>query len=269
MNYSLRAVYRRVRALDLALILSVHLFIVSVYLLPEGVQNSLVLDYGSPSVFTVWSSAFVHRGFTHLSGNLETYTVLISLVYLWFTLAGEDRLFRYTFAGFLIPLPVIISTLNLSLLNLGTNAGFSGIAAAFNGALPFTLFLYLHNQVSEEIQPVHATALFMIALAFTSVTVSSLKTGAAILLVAGLMIGYYVYDIGLGELREALQVLQGCSALFFAALVSVLLFLVSPAVLFPAEIVRSSGVVNTFSHYLGMAFGFFGPTFYWLYREKI
>lgn len=109
----------------------------------------------------------------------------------------------------------------------------------------------------------------MIALAFTSVTVSGLKTGAAILLVAGLLIGYYVYDIGLGELREALQVLQGCSALFFAALVSVLLFLVSPAVLFPAEIVRSSGVVNTFSHYLGMAFGFFGPTFYWLYREKI
>jgi len=268
MNRFLEEVFDTVRVLDLALILSAYLLILFVYSLPEGVQNLLVLDFSDPTVFALWSSAFVHQGFTHLSENLQAYTLSVFLVYLWFALAGCKRLFRYTFAGFLTVLPVSISLINLSVLNLGTIAGFSGIAAAFYGLIPFALFLYIHEQISEAVEPGYATAVFIAGLAVASASISGLVVGGFVLLFSGLLTVYYLRMIGLDDCRGVIRFLQRSSIEWFFVLFSVLLFLASPVMLFPEEIVRNGSLVNIFAHYLGMAFGFFGPVLHWQYRMK-
>jgi hypothetical protein len=239
-----------------------------VFLLPESVQNSLILDYGNYSLFNLLSSAYVHRGFNHFSNNLAAYCVLIGPIYLLFVLADERKLFRYTFLAFLLILPFVIALSNIAALGSGTGAGFSGISSAFFGLLPVSLFLFIHNKVSEEIEPVHGVVLFLIVAAITAGTYSGVTTAAGILLCAVLITVYDIYQIGIDEVRGAAARLISMEGYFELVMIAGLLFLVSPALLFPHDIVKDDGAVNILSHYLGLVFGFFGPIIYLAYRRR-
>lgn len=108
-----------VRVSDLILILSVPVVLSAVFLLPEGVQNGLILEYGDPSVFDLWGSTFVHMGWSHFANNLVSYCLLIVPIYLFSVLSGEKRLFRYVFLSFLFVLPFVISLANLLVFDKG------------------------------------------------------------------------------------------------------------------------------------------------------
>ncbi|WP_246989468.1 hypothetical protein [Halorientalis marina] len=255
------------RVSDLALIFSVPIFLSLIFLLPESIQNSLILDYGNYSIVNLWSSAYVHRGFNHFSNNLAAYCVLIGPIYLLFVLADERKLFRYTFLAFLFILPFVIALSNIVALGSGTGAGFSGIGSAFFGLLPVSLFLFIHNKVSEEIEPVHGVVLFLIAAAIIAGTYSGVTAAAGILLFAVLITVYDIYQVGLEEVKEAAAGLTSMEGYFELVMIAGLLFLVSPVLLFPQDIAQGDGAVNILSHYLGLLLGFFGPTIYLFYRR--
>lgn len=255
------------RVSDLVLILSVPIFLSLIFLLPESIQNSLILDYGNYSIVNLWSSAYVHRGFNHFSNNLAAYCVLIGPIYLLFVLADERKLFRYTFLSFLFILPFVIALSNIAALGSGTGAGFSGIGSAFFGLLPVSLFLFIHNKVSEEIEPAHGVVLFLIAAAIIAGTYSGVTAAAGILLFAVLITIYDTYQVGLDELKEAAAGLTSMEGYFELVMIAGLLFLVSPVLLFPQDITQGDGAVNILSHYLGLLLGFFGPTIYLFYRR--
>ncbi|MFK5604770.1 hypothetical protein [Haloferax volcanii] len=260
-------VREKARISDLALIFSVPILLSLVFLLPESVQNSLILDYGNYSIFNLWSSAFVHRGFNHFSNNLAAYCVLIGPIYLLFVLADERKLFRYTFLAFLFILPFVIALSNVAALGSGTGAGFSGIGSAFFGLLPVSLFLFIHNKVSEEIEPAHGVVLFLIAAAIIAGTYSGVTAAAGILLFAVLITIYDTYQVGLEEVKETAAGLTSMEGYFELVMIAGLLFLVSPVLLFPQNIAQGDGAVNILSHYLGLLLGFFGPTIYLFYRR--
>ena len=255
------------RVSDLVLILSVPIFLSLIFLLPESIQNSLILDYGNYSIVNLWSSAYVHRGFNHFSNNLAAYCVLIGPIYLLLVLADERKLFRYTFLSFLFILPFVIALSNIAALGSGTGAGFSGIGSAFFGLLPVSLFLFIHNKVSEEIEPAHGVVLFLIAAAIIAGTYSGVTAAAGILLFAVLITIYDTYQVGLDEVKEAAAGLTSMEGYFELVMVAGLLFLVSPVLLFPQDITQGDGAVNILSHYLGLLLGFFGPTIYLFYRR--
>ncbi|MFC5280193.1 hypothetical protein ACFPM1_15730 [Halorubrum rubrum] len=255
------------RVSDLVLILSVPIFLSLIFLLPESIQNSLILDYGNYSIVNLWSSAYVHRGFNHFSNNLAAYCVLIGPIYLLLVLADERKLFRYTFLSFLFILPFVIALSNIAALGSGTGAGFSGIGSAFFGLLPVSLFLFIHNKVSEEIEPAHGVVLFLIAAAIIAGTYSGVTAAAGILLFAVLITIYDTYQVGLDEVKEAAAGLTSMEGYFELVMIAGLLFLVSPVLLFPQDITQGDGAVNILSHYLGLLLGFFGPTIYLFYRR--
>ncbi|WP_311173298.1 hypothetical protein [Halobellus ordinarius] len=261
-------VREKARVSDLVLISSVPILLLLIFLLPESIQNALILDYGDYSIFNLWSSAFVHRGFDHFSNNLAAYCVLIGPIYLLFVLANERKLFRYTFLSLLFILPFVIALINIAVLGSGTGAGFSGIGSAFFGLLPVSLFLFIHNKVSEKIEPTHGVVLFLIAAGIIALTYSGVTAAAGILLIAVLLTIYDIYQIGLGEAKNAAVELTSMEGYFELVMITSLLFLISPVLLFPQDIAQGDGAVNILSHYLGLVFGFFGPTTYLVYRRR-
>ena len=261
-------VREKTRASDLALIFSVPILLSLIFLLPQSIQTSLILDYGNYSIFNLWSSAYVHRGFNHFSNNLTAYCVLIGPIYLLLVLADERKLFRYTFLAFLFILPFVIALSNIAALGSGTGAGFSGIGSAFFGLLPVSLFLFIHNKVSEEIEPAHGVVLFLIAAAIIAGTYSGVTAAAGILLFAVLITVYDTYQVGLDEVKEAAAGLTSMEGYFELVMIAGLLFLLSPLMLFPQNIAQDGTTVNILSHYLGLLIGFFGPIIYLDYRRR-
>lgn len=255
------------RIRDLLLISTVPILLSLIFLLPESVQSALILDYGNYSIFNLWSSAFVHRGFNHFSNNLAAYCVLIGPIYLLFVLADEQKLFRYTFLALLFLLPFVIALVNIAALGSGTGAGFSGIGSAFFGLLPVSLFLFIHNKVSEEIEPAHGVVLFLIAAGIIAGTYSGVTAAAGILLFAVLITIHDIHQVGLDEVKGAAAELTSMKGYFELVMIAGLLFLVSPVLLFPQDIAQGDEAVNILSHYLGLLLGFFGPTIYLFYRR--
>ena len=260
-------VREKTRASDLALIFSVPVLLSLIFLLPQSIQASLILDYGNYSIFNLWSSAYVHRGFNHFSNNLGAYCVLIGPIYLLFVLADERKLFRYTFLTLLLILPFVISLSNIAALGSGTGAGFSGIGSALFGLLPVSLFLFIHNKVSEDIEPAHGVVLFLIAVAIITQIYVGVTAAAGILLFAALLTIHDISQIGLEEVREAAAELSSMEGYFELVMITGLLFLLSPLMLFPQNIAQDGTTVNILSHYLGLLIGFFGPTICLDYRR--
>ncbi|TKX38082.1 hypothetical protein [Halorubrum sp. CGM4_25_10-8A] len=261
-------VREKTRASDLALIFSVPVLLSLIFLLPQSIQASLILDYGNYSIFNLWSSAYVHRGFDHFSNNLGAYCVLIGPIYLLFVLADEPKLFRYTLLTLLLILPFVISLSNIAALGSGTGAGFSGIGSALFGLLPVSLFLFIHNKVSEDIEPAHGVVLFLTAVAIITWIYAGVTAAAGILLFAALLTIYDISQVSLEEVREAAAELSSMEGYFELVMIAGLLFLLSPLMLFPQNIAQDGTTVNILSHYLGLLIGFFGPIIYLDYRRR-
>lgn len=255
------------RISDLLALASVPILLTLVFLLPAGTRNALILNHENYSILTLWSSAVVHRGFEHFVTNVVAYCVLIGPIYLLFALAGERTLFRYTFLSVLLLLPPVISLATVIAFGGGTSAGFSGIGAAFFGLLPVSICLFLHNEVSASFEPTHGVGLFLIATGFIALIYAGPLPAAGILFIALFLTIVSIYRMGPDEGRNALGELVSMTGYFELVLISGLLFLLSPFLLFPQEIVHDGGTVNILSHFFGFSLGFLGPTIYLMFRS--
>lgn len=264
-----REVREEVNITDILLMASIPLVLTLVFLLPDGVQTGLMLDYQNPTAITLFTAAYVHWGFTHFAANVTSYGFLVVPIYLLCLLAGERRLFWYVFLGFVLVFPFAIASVTLTATNPNTGAGFSGIVSAFFGFLPLSLFLFLQSRISDSIRPYHAVVLFLVTaghITFIYSGFASLTIG--IFLVTGLLARYYVSQIGVEELRNAFEELADAQPYLQLVLVSTLLFLLFPTVMFPETLVRDGAATNIIAHYAGFSLGFFCPYLYLLTRQR-
>lgn len=252
-------IFDNFRVSDIALILTVPLVLTAVHLLPASVQQSFILEYHDPSAFNLWSAAFVHRGFTHFSGNAVAYCLYIVPSYLLFVLAGERRMFRYTFLSFLAILPAVLATVNIVVLGEGTGAGFSGIASAFVGLTPVGVFVFIQNRVSQDVAVTDGVAVLLVVLGGTALIYAGFVAAASILVIACLLVLYDIRRLGVDTVRTLASDLWMMGSHFLLVVSAFTLFVLSPILLFPANIVQGGQLVNILSHYSGLVLGFFGP----------
>jgi hypothetical protein len=251
---------------DLLSIFAVAVVLSLVYLLPKPIQRSLMLDFADPTVLNLWTSAYVHRGFDHFSGNLVAYIVLISLNYLLLVLADERDYFRTVFFAFLLLLPPVVGVLNIVLIGRGTGAGFSGVDSAFVGLLVVSITIFTHKRISAKIGPNHGVVLLLVVFAVITETYAGILGAVAILLVSAALAVYDASKIGYVELKNTATELTAMPGHFELTLLAGLVFLVSPWALFPQAIAEEGAIVNILSHYLGFVFGFFGPAIFWRFN---
>ncbi|QZP39201.1 hypothetical protein [Halobaculum magnesiiphilum] len=267
-----KEVLERVHIIDFALILAVPSIITAAYLLPASIQQSLVLEYGNPSLFNIWSASYVHRGFDHFSNNLVAYILYIVPTYLLFISADRRKLFWYSFVSFLICLPPVIALLNIAVIGQGSGAGFSGIGAAFMGLLLVASITFVRYRVLNDAGGTTGTSVFLMALGFTAWIYTNLLITMGILVVSALLLFYEIHSIGFDQVRGSVSELNSNREHVMLVIVAFALFLSSPTLLFPKQIVQDGNAVNIFSHYIGLVFGFFVPTvlsIYWEHSQEI
>lgn len=265
-NSLLNDIVTEVRVPDLLLIMSVPLILSLVFILPKSIQNGLILEFGSPSIINLWSSAFLHRGLNHFIANTILYCILIVPIYSLFVLAQERTLFRFTFVSFLLVLPAVIALVNIAVINQGTGAGFSGIDSAFFGVLPLSFVLFIQNRISSEIEQRHSVPLFLMIASIIAFVYSGVFAFFCFLFVALSLAIYQIYQLGFPEIKKTVNNLLTMRGYLEMVVFSAALFLLSPVLLFPQEIVQQGHTVNILSHYVGLVFGFFEPLLISIYR---
>lgn len=251
---------------DLVLILLVPTLLLAIYIAPPEMQNRLYLDYGNPSVLTLWTSAFVHRGFHHFTTNLFAYFIAISVLYLLLALAGRQRLFRYALLSFLIFVPPLIGFANSIAIGRGIGAGFSGVGSALFGFLPASASIFVRSRLHRTVEQSQSGVLFLIVAGAIAIIYERYSIAGIILLFAGILVARYLQRFGLGDIETVVSDLSSNSEYLLLVLSAILLFLISPLLLFPKELVNDGNTVNIFSHYLGLCLGYFGPTLYLTFR---
>lgn len=256
---NLSAFRERVEAADLAFIAAVPAVLVAVQLLPESLRGALVLNYGSPGVVQVYTTHFVHAGFGHLAGNVAVYLVTVALVYLLLLYADARRTFYAGFALVLLVVPFPVSALDLWLVgptagDLSTR-GFSGLASAFVGFLPVAVFVFLRENLSQRVRVYESMGLFLASL---GIVLLVLRGPTDLTGLGSLALGLLYYVPVLRRLdAEERQAFGGWRFPKQALVVySVLFFLVSPVLLFPANPVQGDTVVNLVTHFGGFFVGY-------------
>jgi membrane associated rhomboid family serine protease len=246
-------------ATDIAVILSVPAVLVLVQLLPDSVRGALVLNYGSPGVVQAYTTQFVHAGFGHLAGNVVVYLVAVALVYPLVVYADARRTFYAAFALVLLVVPFPVSFMDLYLV--GPTAGdvptrgFSGLASAFVGFLPVAVFVFLRENLSEEVRVYESMGLFLAALGVVLLVLNG-PTDPTALLSLSLGFLYYVpvlrrLDVGAREEFQDWTLPKQALVVY-----AVLFFLVSPVILFPANPAQGDTVVNLVTHFGGFFMGY-------------
>ena len=250
-----------VEAIDIAVILSVPVVLAAVHLLPDTVRGALVLNYVSPGVVQVYTTHFVHADFAHLAGNIGVYLVAVALGYLLLVYADARRTFYAGFALVLLVVPFPVSALDLYLLGprVGDSStrGFSGLASAFVGFLPVAVFVFLRANLTEKVRVYESMGLFLASLGVILLIIRG-PTDLTGLGAFALGVLYYAPVLRRVEADDR-RAFAGWSILKQALVIyTVLFFLVSPVILFPAEPAQGDTVVNLVAHFGGFFLGYIG-----------
>jgi len=259
----------RTVARDAGLLLLVPLALLGVFWLPSSVRSSLIVDYGDPSILTAYTSQLVHSTPQHLAVNLVGYGLFVSLEYVLSTLCGRKRRFYHSYATFVLVFPPTLVGLDLLVINLGIGMGLSGLVMAFYGYLPLAMSDLVSERFGVASRTDVAPLLYFVGMAVVAILGlrpalenPTVAVGTAGLLLAiTLVILWYLRSIvadhdGLrATARTALQQ-PGDADLFLVALVLLVLF---PLCMFPADPTTAGGVVNTYTHLLAFTLGFGVP----------
>jgi len=246
-------------AIDIAAVLAVPVVLVAVQLFPDSVCGALVLNYGSPGVVQVYTTHFVHADWAHLAGNVGVYLVAVALVYLLLIYADTRRTFYVGFALVLLVVPFPVSALDLYLVGPeageASTRGFSGLASAFVGFVPVMVFVFLRENLSQRVRVYESMGLFLASLGVTLFLLRGPTDSTAIFAFA---VGVLYYVPVVWRLNDDVrQAFAGWSISKQALVIyAVLLFLISPVILFPANPAQGGTVVNLVTHFGGFFIGY-------------
>jgi len=244
------------RPRDVVAVLGVPAVLVAVFALPAPLRESFVFSPAAPSLVSAYATHFVHRSAGHLLGNLAVYGLAVPAAYLLAVLGDCRQVFFIPFVGVLIALPLVLSALHVLLGSSGQVVGFSGLNMAFVGMLPLFETVYL-ARLERDIRLDHAPALFFAGAAVVAARVvppgdTRLVIVAGTTLVAVVYAGHVYRELSAAAIRNLLE----HTGEFELVLGTVVVFFVAVFLAFPADPVRSGGVVDVYGHFLGYALGF-------------
>jgi len=142
---------------DIILLASIPLILTIIFLLPSSIKDTLILHYYSPTILGFYFTHFVHETMPHFLGNLFLYLVLMALIYLFAVVSKNKKEFYWVFFIFVILLPLVLSSISLSLVrafhvDIQRGLGFSGIDSAFLGVVPFFIFSSIKKKLWPDVE---------------------------------------------------------------------------------------------------------------------
>lgn len=243
---------------DLLALSTVPVVLLAVFSLSLETRRSLAFDYASPTLATAFTSHFVHLDTAHLVGNLVGYVVLASLVYLLALSTGNRQRVYLCVGTFLLAFPFPLSYLNLAFPLPGRYVGFSGVLMAIFGYALVEFARYLGEFFTEQFDVEQAPAFFFGATAFVAVPHAEMARGFLVLGVS--LVAAVAYSLAfLTTVRPSLAAIGTAldrQGYFELALVAGLFTVVFVRISFPANPIIEAGIVNIYSHLVGLCMGF-------------
>jgi hypothetical protein len=241
---------------DVLLVLVVPVVLGLVFTLPTPTRESLALSTDAPTVVSAYAAHFVHIDPGHLSGNLIVYVLIVPTAYLLAALGNRRWTFLLPFVAVVALFPFGLSALHLVAGTPGQVLGFSGLNMAFVGMVPLFETIYL-SRLDGDVRLDHAPALFfagaaVIAFRLVPEDPARLVTTAAAAVVALAFAGYAWRGLS----GETIAELAARSVEFELVVGAVVVFFLAVSLGFPADPVRSNGVVGVYTHLAGYAAGF-------------
>lgn len=235
------------------------------FFLPETVRSMLVFDHSRFSVYTLWSSAWIHIDNSHLFNNVAGYAVGMALVWFIFTTRNRQGPLQRIFLVVLSLYPVIISLTSFAILQYGLQAtdavtrGFSGINSAILGILYVSILEMTYDHSGWR--GVYGLALGIILLTMIMMARRADVLTWKIIVVGSIGVIFclsYIFPSALwrmGEFKNRLREnYQDFAIIFYGTFV---LSLVLPR-LFPINWVRGDQIINIFGHFAGLVYGIIG-----------
>lgn len=262
-----RLVRERTTLLDITLLLSLPSILALSYVSPIGLRESLVFDYTEPTLLTAFTSTFIHLDKVHLLVNLGVDGLIVPVLFILSVASRNRRGFYTAFVTFLFVFPFVLSYLNLAIFRPAVAFGFSGMAMAFVGYLPFALANYLDDMFN--VGPANQTAPILFLLSLICIAVLSVQSAPSVgrlvvfstiisVLVAVLSVLLYaltVYDQK-DNLKSKLRAVLRTPGHFELAMSAVVLIFAIQFVAFPPDPSRGGSVLNLYIHFLRYALGF-------------
>lgn len=246
------------------------------FFLPETVRSLLVFDHSRFSVYTLWSSAWVHIDNDHLFNNILGYTLGMGLVWFIFERRNRQRPLQRIFIVILSVYPVLISLTSFAILQFVLQAtdaitrGFSGINSAILGLLYVSILETTYDHRGWR-------GVYGLALGIILLTMVGMAQRASVLtwkIIGVSSIGVvlclsYIFPLNLWKMDDIKERLRENGDDF--AIISygaIVLSLVLPRI-FPLNWVRGDQIINIFGHFAGLIYGIIGGTLLiWYLRIK-
>ncbi|MFP8956483.1 hypothetical protein ACLI4Y_07130 [Natrialbaceae archaeon A-CW3] len=253
---------REARLGDLLALVAVPLVLIVVFFVPERVTDRLVLYYLEPTVFTAYTTHFVHYDPGHLLGNLIGYGLLAGVGYLLAITGDHRRFFMTSFLAIVVVFPLALSGLNVAVPRNAVGYGFSGLNMAFLGVLALVLNEFLRERFPPALERRDVVIAYFLTVAAIALLAVPLTTATITLATASFATaGVYAHRLAgrAGRLRAVCRGVLERPGDGELALAGVVIFVGYLFVAFPTEVVSGSTIVNLYAHFLGYALGFIGP----------
>ena len=254
------AVRRVVQPTDIVALLFPAALFLGVGLLPPELRQQLAFSYNDPDVLTALTANFAHADAVHLLRNLTVYLIVVPTVYLLSALAGRKQLFYTVFVVVFAVFPFVLSGLNLILPREALSLGASGLTLAFVGYLPVALAEYVRRRfdvVGADRRSIAAGLFFVGLVVVTPLAAAAVQPGLTLVLTVVASLAVIGYGVTLRRSGIGLTTLRGPPPGFLEFGVwSVVVTVAALITAFPADPLSDTGLVNTYTHFLGYSLGF-------------
>lgn len=244
---------------DVGLLNAVPIVCLLVYVLPASTKWDLSLDGADPSLFRAFSTHFVHFTPTHLLVNVIGFAFVATLGYALAVASGKRVAFLSLALVYVFVFPLFLSAFVLVLGWPGTSVGASGVVMGFVGYLPIGLTHFLSVRVGVPVTAHHSIWLFLLGLFLATLVALppayGLVIGAVTVLTTIVLAWQIVRDFGRDDV-EGVRAVAFPAGTVELALIGVTTFLWYQFVAFGPDLVTADGILNVYSHGLGLGMGY-------------
>lgn len=255
---------------EVTVLLAIPVFLVLLHFgIPETTRAEYHFYFQDPSLHSIWTSAYLHSSVDHLSGNLQTYLLLVAVLYPTWYWWQKRRMMWEIIVVLLLFTPVVTTTFDYlvyhelyGLTEADSNVvGFSGIGSAFAGLLLASVGYYTKTRVNDEIG---YNLMYSVFLVSAAILISLHQIPAIVEIV-----GYGLILLGLGvaikisieslELQfptEAISRLADNYRDFALITIAVTVIFMAVFLMFPGQYGADDRATNVLAHFIGMAWGF-------------
>lgn len=234
------------------------------FFLPLGTKDSLRLFSGNATVVTIFGNNYIHFDYWgHLIGNLMMFVPVGIITSLLFGAIRGRRVFYEILLFNMLVTPLLVSSLWLGIgaryfSSSVPTYGFSGIVAAFAGALVVSLLVFLRRLLKFSLTYSVVAIIAFIPLSFSLTYIAVIGTLAvetSALLAIFFLVSFYMTFRTIDRdvvLKNGSQSGWAKAVLLATPYATLLIFTVF---LFPEQVIVGNAEVNVFVHYFGLIIG--------------